>query len=330
MTTRGFFLGKFMPPHEGHMLVARSAAGLVDELTVLVCSQEGDPIDGATRFGWMRELLPQSTVIHYAEPIPQAPGDHPQFWDIWRDTIRMLHPEPLTHVFGSDRYLHKLGEVLGAAPVLIDPRREALPVAASDILRDPFAHWRFIPDVVKPHFVKRACVFGPESTGKTTLAHHLADRFDTVCMPEYGRIFDEEYRPGEWTTDHLVEIGKTHEAMREALSRNANRVLIEDTDAVLTAVWSEALTGAIDPWFDREFDLADLYLLTDVDVPWVDDGLRVFGRDEQRRRFFDRARAELDTRGARYEVLSGTYDERNAKARALVTQLLPGDAAANC
>ncbi len=325
MITRGLFLGKFMPPHDGHLLVARSAARLVDELTVLVCSLDGDPIDGATRFGWMREMLPQSKVIHYDKPIPQTPGEHPQFWDIWREAIHSCHPAPLTHLFGSDAYIHRLGEVLGAAPVLIDPGREAIPVSSSDIRRDPFAHWRFIPDAVKPHYVRRVCVFGPESTGKTTLALYLADRFDTVCMPEYGRIFDEQYRPGKWTTDHLVEIGKTHEAMRQALSRNANRILIEDTDAVLTAVWSEALTGTIDPWFDREFDLPDLYLLTDVDVPWVDDGLRLFGSDRQRRRFFDRARAELDNRGAVYEVLSGSFDERNETARRHVERLLQRD-----
>ena len=46
---RGFLLGKFMPPHAGHMALIRAARALVDELTVLVCWQPGDPIAGETR-----------------------------------------------------------------------------------------------------------------------------------------------------------------------------------------------------------------------------------------------------------------------------------------
>lgn len=58
MTSRGFLLGKFMPPHAGHMLLCEGARALVDELTVLVCSLPGDPIESELRLAWMRELLP--------------------------------------------------------------------------------------------------------------------------------------------------------------------------------------------------------------------------------------------------------------------------------
>ena len=86
--TRGFLLGKFMPPHAGHVFLCRTAAQLCDRLTVLVCSLPGDPIPGEKRFEWMRELLPGVTVVHHDRPVPQEPQDHPDFWDIWRKPNR--------------------------------------------------------------------------------------------------------------------------------------------------------------------------------------------------------------------------------------------------
>ena len=63
MTKRGFLLGKFMPPHAGHIALIHAARALVDELTVLVCWLPGDPIAGETRLAWMRELAPDCRVI---------------------------------------------------------------------------------------------------------------------------------------------------------------------------------------------------------------------------------------------------------------------------
>lgn len=170
--------------------------------------------------------------------------------------------------------------------------------------------------------VKRVCLYGPESTGKTTLARHLAAHFETVMMPEYGRLYEEERQPEVWLPEHFVEIAETHQAMQAELMEKANRVLIEDTDPLLTKIWSLAYLDAADPWFDQEIPLADLYLLTDIDVPWVDDGLRQLGAEEKRRAFFDAAKAELDARGARYLVLSGGWEARQDKAVAAVEALL--------
>lgn len=320
--TRGFFLGKFMPPHMGHVMVARAGAALVDEMTVLVCSLPDDTLPGALRYEWMQALCPGASVLHHDTNIPQEPDDHPDFWNIWRDAIKGLHPEPITHVFGSDAYINQLAEELGAKPVILDPDREACPVSSSDIRQAPFKHWKHIPELVRPHFAKRVCVYGPESTGKTTLAKSLAAIFETSYMPEYGRIFDEQVRPEVWTPQHFVEIAVTHEAMREAMMPTVNRILIEDTDPVLTKVWSHAYIQEADPWFDQEIALADLYLVTDVDVPWVNDGLRKLGQEEERRAFFDAAVKELETRGANYLILSGSWAQRQAKAEDAVLGLL--------
>ena len=56
--TKGFLLGKFLPPHLGHQFLCQTASGLCDELTVLVCSLPGDPIPSKLRHGWMTAMLP--------------------------------------------------------------------------------------------------------------------------------------------------------------------------------------------------------------------------------------------------------------------------------
>ena len=57
--TTGLVLGKFLPPHAGHLYLIETALREVDHLTVLVCSLEREPIPGALRFHWMRELAPR-------------------------------------------------------------------------------------------------------------------------------------------------------------------------------------------------------------------------------------------------------------------------------
>ncbi|MFT5482750.1 MAG: HTH-type transcriptional repressor of NAD biosynthesis genes [Halieaceae bacterium] len=315
-------LGKFMPPHKGHEFLCRTASQLCDQLTILVCSLPNDPVPGTVRHDWMQQLFPEAQVLHYDKKIPQQPSDHPQFWSIWRDLIQQLHPSPIHRIFGSDPYVHRLAKELNAECVIIDPDHEAVPISAASILSTPLAHWHLLPELVKPHFLKRICLFGPESTGKTTLAKELAKHYNTSYMPEYGRIYDEQYHPDDWINDHLVTIAQVHEAMRRALEPIANRLIIEDTDAVLTAVWSETLTGSVDPWFASTPELADLYLLTDIDVPWIDDGLRLFGKPEERRAFFEKSKAALDDRGANYVTLSGSWTARRNKATSSIDSLL--------
>src|ERR1700754_1749536 len=100
---RGFVLGKFMPPHSGHVYLCDFGRASVEELTILVCSLPGDPIPGVLRFQWMKELFPACRVIHCEEILPQEPADDPvNFWPVWRDVLKRYHPEPIDFVFASE------------------------------------------------------------------------------------------------------------------------------------------------------------------------------------------------------------------------------------
>jgi cytidyltransferase-like protein len=101
--SNGFLLGKFMPPHGGHVLLAQTAQALVDRLTILVCWLPDDPIPGPLRLQWMRELFPDARVIGHDAIVPQVPGEHPDFWGsgaissvrrIPNRSIGCSHPSP--------------------------------------------------------------------------------------------------------------------------------------------------------------------------------------------------------------------------------------------
>lgn len=143
-----------------------------------------------------------------------------------------------------------------------------------------------------PFFQKRLTVLGPESAGKTTLARDLAAAFRALVMPEYGRTYDVAYKQGKnWSADDLVTLAETHRVMRKAISGLAGPLLIEDTDAVQTAVWSQFLVNGVAPalgTIERE-TLADHYLLLAPDTQWVQDGVRYAGDPAVRAFFFAEA-----------------------------------------
>ena len=99
---RGFLLGKFMPPHAGHLFLCEVARARVDRLTVLICSHDAEPIPGTLRAGWMAECLAGHDIrlLHMHRDIPQEPSEHPDFWPIWKAAIAEHHPEPIDWDFG--------------------------------------------------------------------------------------------------------------------------------------------------------------------------------------------------------------------------------------
>lgn len=309
---RGFLLGKFLPPHEGHRFLARTAQEMCDELTVLVCSLPTDPIAGALRFDWMRDMLPGVRVLHHDRVVPQEPADHPDFWSIWRRITLDAMGGAVDVVFGSERYVHRLALEVGAEACLIDPERLAFPTSGTAVRRDPFGQWRFVPPEVRPHFQRRAVLVGAESVGKSTLARDLAHALSTLYVPEYGRIHDANRPPGPWTDADFSRIASGHRAMRRALAGRAGPILIEDTDPFLTQVWQGFLTGSRP--FGPPEDLADLYLVLDIDCPWVDDGTRYQGQVFAREGFQAEVLAQLDRFGARTVLIRGAWEERRRAA----------------
>ena len=119
--------------------------------------------------------------------------------------------------------------------------------------------------------VKRVCLLGAESTGKTTLAAALAERFDTVWNPEYGRTYTQLGRPADapWTRWEFTHIARIQCWYEDFLAGLAHVVLFTDTDAFTTAVFHEVYLGTPATGFDELVRRPyDLFVVCGLDVPW--------------------------------------------------------------
>jgi NadR type nicotinamide-nucleotide adenylyltransferase len=128
--------------------------------------------------------------------------------------------------------------------------------------------------------IVKIVLFGPESTGKTTLSKHLARYYNTVWVPEYAR----EYLQKKWNnvrktceSSDLLPIAIGQMNLENELAKKADKVLICDTDLLETKVYSEEFYGGfVDPQLEQFAvqNTYDLYLLTYIDTPWEKDDLR--------------------------------------------------------
>jgi NadR type nicotinamide-nucleotide adenylyltransferase len=155
----------------------------------------------------------------------------------------------------------------------------------------------------------RVCLTGAESTGKTELATELARHFSAVLVPEFAR----EYALGRQNELSYSDVGPIAHGQIEredhALAGGHDLVIL-DTDLLSTVVYSRHHFGAVPQWVQTKARdrLADLYLLLDVDVPWVWDPVRDSG--QTRVALHQDFRSALEEFGARYELISGNWDER--------------------
>lgn len=158
------------------------------------------------------------------------------------------------------------------------------------------------------HMISIAIV-GPESTGKSTLSKSLAEYYQTLWSEEYAREYlTELVRP--YKQSDLLEIAAGQLELANKAKQKANGIVFHDTDLLVIKVWSEFKFGDCDPWIIEQYELnkADLYLLTDTDIPYEDDPLRE--NPSQRGELFEIYEQELIKSEANYQVIKGGLAER--------------------
>ena len=315
----GLVLGRFLPPHLGHQYLIDFARNYVDDLLLIVGTRPDDPIAGELRVAWIKEMAPDARVIHVNDENPAE--THPQFWQIWEQTLRAALPYIPDYLFASEEYGWKLAELLGMQYIPVNHARTLVPISATLIRSDPMTYWQYIPPAVRPYFVKKVCIFGPESTGKSTLAIDLARHFSTIYVEEYARPLLDP-KNGVCDYEDIDKIARGQRASEKALAKQANRVLFCDTDLLTTTIWSNVLFGTCPPWIYEAADAMtyDLYLVMNIDVPWVDDTQRYLA--DRRQEFFDLCIQVLEERNRPYIIISGSWEERFAQAVQVVEPLL--------
>jgi len=323
MPRRGLIVGKFYPPHLGHKHLIDFARSRVDELSVIVCQKPGESPRGDLRAAWLREIHPGAQVLLIDDVYDEQDS---RMWA--ENSVRWLGRVPDV-VFTSEDYGAQFAHFLGCEHILVDKARIAVPISGTRVRSNPLGCWDFLEPPVRGWYAKRICLVGAESTGKTTLARMLAERYQTVWVPEFGREYSERKlaEDGEynWRSEEFTLIAKTQCEREDEAARRANKVLICDTDAFATGVWHRRYMRERSPEVEAiaaAHRRPDLYLLTDVNTPFVQDGTRdgALIRDWMHEAFI----AELTAQERQFQFISGSLHERFRKAVECIDGVIAG------
>jgi NadR type nicotinamide-nucleotide adenylyltransferase len=172
----------------------------------------------------------------------------------------------------------------------------------------------------------RIALFGPESTGKSSLAERLAAHFGEPWAPEYVRSFWDAH-DGRIVAEDLDAIARGQVAGEEATAVKARRVMFSDTELLTNVLWADLLfPGHCPAWVRTEAEVRArrfaLYLLCDTDLEFEPDPQRCFpdeaGRERCRRLWLE----TLESRKLPFVRIHGDWAQREAMAVQAVSGVL--------
>lgn len=179
--------------------------------------------------------------------------------------------------------------------------------------------------------LKKIVAIGPESTGKSSLCTQLAEHFKTKWVPEYAR----EYLMTNGTSYQYEDLLKIANGQIEAEETPINNCshspltdaqspfLFIDTDLNVIKVWSEFVFNKCDNRILTQIAKRpyDLYLLCNIDLPWIKDELREYPDLKTREKLYHFYKDLLVYQQVPWVEISGDYDERLHKAIKAINNL---------
>lgn len=333
---KGLVVGKFCPLHRGHELLIATAIRRCDEVVVIsYTNPEFEHCSPANRERWVAELFP--TVTHLVidddklqdicstkgierrnVPHNDAPDDEHRRFVAW--LCCSVLETTVDAVFTSEDYgdgfaaaltryfRDHIGQVVPVSHICVDLHREAVPICGTHARADPQAQRGFLAPIVYSDLVPRIAILGGESSGKTTLAQRLAEHFDTLWVPEYGRELWEQ-REGNLQLDDMLEIAATQVGREQRLGRDARRWLFCDTTPLTTSFYSHEMFAHVDPALERLTRRRYRHIvLCAPDFAFAQDGTRRCAdfRDQQHRWYLH----EFRNRGLEFSLVTGSIEDR--------------------
>jgi len=321
--SRALIIGKFMPPHNGHLALIRFAADKCGSVAVYVDLAGDAPIPADRRGGWLSEIFNDDKRIRIVigvDDLPQAEESNRDVSKVWADFLKDKFSETEV-IVSSEEYGNYLAEYMGIRHIAFDPPRNTFPVSGTAVRDDPILNWDYLPEQVRLFYLKKICVYGPESTGKSTLTRRLAEHYSTVFVPEMAREVLGERSVNDIVYEDFPVIGESHAEKILEMEKKSRGVLFCDTDILTTIIYSTRYFGQFPeyPLWVYEANKFDLYLFCDTDVPWVEDIHRNSGHihEKMRESFLN----ELVRAGHPFVIISGGWDERFEAAKGVVDGL---------
>lgn len=319
---RGLTLGKFAPLHKGHQFLIETALSEMDEVIVLIYDvPEITPVPLPVRSNWIRKLYPGVQLIESWDG-PTQVGDTSEIKKIHEDyVLKRLGLKGITHFYSSEFYGDHMSQALGAVNRIVDQDRKRVPISGTAIRKNPFAFREYLHPLVYRDLITNVVFLGAPSTGKTTLTARLAQEYNTVWMPEYGREYWEIHQiDRRLPLDQLVEIAEGHLEREEPLLYQARNYLFVDTNAITTYLFSLYYHGTV---AQRLVDLTryavsryDMIFLCDMDIPYDDTWDR--SGDTNRYVFQKQVISELIVRKVPFFKVSGDLETRVRRVKEIL------------
>jgi HTH-type transcriptional regulator, transcriptional repressor of NAD biosynthesis genes len=347
---RGLVVGKFSPLHRGHELLIRRAMDDCAEVVILSYSKPEFPgCSAERREAWLAGLFPETRrLVVTDERLRRWTMPGAAFAEVpANDAAEMAHRRfcgflcqqvlgvTLDAVFTSEDYgdgfateltrcfRQRSSTLPPVAHVRVDPARGTVPVSGSLLRQDIHAHRQWLAPQVYASFVRRVCLLGGESSGKSTLAAALAREFDTLHVAEYGREL-WEVKSGALCFEDLRRIAEAQIEREEKAAGRANRFLFCDTSPLTTLFYSLEMFRHADPALEemasRSYDFAFLCV---PDFEFVQDGTRQ--EEAFRRRQHAWYLGQLASRRMEYRLVTGAVAQRVAQVRPVLSALPPVD-----
>ena len=289
-------LGKFMPPHYGHIYMIETARALSEKVHLLVYTMDREPVPGRLRYEALKKHYENDPIVEVKwinKDIPQFPHEHPDFWHIWRDDVNLQVGAKIDCIFGSEDYVKTLSEYVGCDHYCVDISRSVVPISGTDCRKIPLHEWTYIIPEIRKYFTKKICFVGGESTGKTTLTRMFSKIYQTNFVEEFAREHCLVTPPSEFTSGDFSYIVRMQDRMEKEAISNSNKLLFCDTDAITTQCFHILYLGKRSSDLDKFIKKVDYdhYFLLAPSIEFDQDGTREF--EDKRKEQFSLLKEEL-------------------------------------
>ena len=271
----GIIFGKFYPLHIGHVDFIQKSSGFVDNLYVIVCTdnkrdlklfeeskmKKMPTIKDRVRF--VEQTFNEQKNIKILHLEEDGITEYPNGWKDWSDRVKELllknniiidiiftnenqDVENYKENFKNDKYTFNRNLEIKT----IDTSRSNFNISATEVRKNPYNNWFFIPRYVREFFVLKVLIIGSENSGKTNLTQKLANYYNTTYVKEYRKEYIREVLQNNVYNlqyDDYSQIVYRHNLEILNSLKTADKLLFIDTDFTSLQVFSILQTGSEHP-----------------------------------------------------------------------------------